>query len=49
MATEELSARNGQDLEIIYIGSLNIIRGVQGGVSLYYDGNIIGAISVNWA
>ena len=32
VATEELPARNGQDLEIMDIGSLKVIRGVQGGI-----------------
>jgi uncharacterized protein GlcG (DUF336 family) len=31
VATEDLPARNGRDLEIMDIGSLKVIRGVQGG------------------
>ena len=32
VSTEELPARNGQNLEIMDIGSLKVIRGVQGGI-----------------
>ena len=49
LATEELPARNGQDLEIIDIGSLKVIRGVQGVIPLYYHGNVVGAIGVSGA
>ena len=38
VATEELPARNGQALEIMDIGRLKVIRGVQGGIPLYYQG-----------
>ena len=34
VATEELPARNGNDLEIMDIGNLKVIRGVQGNSSL---------------
>ena len=49
VATEELPARNGQDLEIMNIGSLKVIRGVQGGIPLYYQGHVVGAIGVSGA
>ena len=49
LATEELPARNGQSLEIIDIGNLKVIRGVQGGVPLYYQGHVVGAIGVSGA
>ena len=49
LATEELPARNGQTLEIMDIGSLKVIRGVQGGIPLYYEGHIVGAIGVSGA
>ena len=32
LQTEELPARNGNDLEIMDIGNLKVIRGVQGGI-----------------
>ena len=47
--TEELPARNGKDLEIMDIGSLKVIRGVQGGIPLYYQGHVVGAIGVSGA
>ena len=49
VATEDLPARNGQDLEIMDIGNLKVIRGVQGGVPLYYEGHVVGAIGVSGA
>ena len=49
VATEELPARNGQALEIMDIGRLKVIRGVQGGIPLYYQGNVVGAIGVSGA
>ena len=49
VATEELEARNGQNLEIIDIGSLKVIRGVKGGIPLYYKGKLVGAIGVSGA
>ena len=49
VATEDLPARNGRDLEIMDIGSLKVIRGVQGGIPLYYEGHIVGAIGVSGA
>ena len=54
VATEELPARNGQALEIMDIGSLKVIRGVQGGIPLYYQGHLppcgsVGAIGVSGA
>ena len=49
IATEELPARNGQALEIMDIGSLKVIRGVQGGIPLYYQGHVVGAIGVSGA
>lgn len=49
VSTEELPARNGKDLEIIDVGSLKVIRGVQGGIPLYYQGHIVGAIGVSGA
>ena len=49
VATEELPARNGQALEIMDIGSLKVIRGVQGGIPLYYHGHVVGAIGVSGA
>ena len=49
VATEELPARNGQTLEIMNIGSLKVIRGVQGGIPLYYQGQVVGAIGVSGA
>jgi len=49
VATEELEARNGQNLEIMDIGSLKVIRGVKGGIPLYYEGKLVGAIGVSGA
>ena len=49
VATEKLEARNGQSLEIMDIGSLKVIRGVKGGIPLYYEGNLVGAIGVSGA
>ncbi len=49
VATEDLPARNGQNLEIMNIGSLKVIRGVKGGIPLYYKGNVVGAIGVSGA
>jgi glc operon protein GlcG len=49
VATEDLPARNGRDLEIMDIGSLKVIRGVQGGIPLYYQGHVVGAIGVSGA
>ena len=49
VATEELPARNGNDLEIMDIGNLKVIRGVQGGIPLYYQGYVVGAIGVSGA
>lgn len=49
VSTEELPARNGQNLEIIDIGTLNVIRGVKGGIPLYYKGKVVGAIGVSGA
>ena len=49
MATEDLPARNGRDLEIMDIGSLKVIRGVHGGIPLYYQGHVVGAIGVSGA
>ena len=49
VTTEELPARNGQTLEIMDIGSLKVIRGVQGGIPLYYQGHVVGAIGVSGA
>ena len=48
-STEDLPARNGRDLEIMDIGSLKVIRGVQGGIPLYYQGHVVGAIGVSGA
>lgn len=49
VSTEELPARNGQNLEIMDIGSLKVIRGVQGGIPIYYRGHKVGAIGVSGA
>ena len=49
VATEDLPARNGQNVEIINIGTLKVIRGVKGGIPLYYKSKIIGAIGVSGA
>ena len=49
VSTEELPARNGQNLEIMDIGSLKVIRGVQGGIPIYYQGHKVGAIGVSGA
>ena len=49
VATEELEARNGKNLEIIDIGSLKVIRGVKGGIPLYYERKLVGAIGVSGA
>ena len=49
VATEELPARNGQALEIMDIGSLKVIRGVMGGIPLYYESKLVGAIGVSGA
>ena len=49
VATEDLPARNGSNLEIIDIGSLKVIRGVKGGIPLYYKGKVVGAIGVSGA
>ena len=49
VATEDLDARNGQNLEIIDIGELKVIRGVKGGIPLYYTGKLVGAIGVSGA
>jgi glc operon protein GlcG len=49
VSTEELPARNGQNLEIIDIGKLKVIRGVKGGIPLYYNGKVVGAIGVSGA
>lgn len=49
VATEELEARNGQNLEIMDIGSLKVIRGVKGGIPLYYEKKRVGAIGVSGA
>ena len=49
LATEELPARNGQDLEIMDIGSCKVIRGVQGGIPLFHQGHVVGAIGVSGA
>jgi len=49
VSTEELPARNGQNLEIIDIGKLKVIRGVKGGIPLYYKGKVVGAIGVSGA
>jgi glc operon protein GlcG len=49
VSTEELPARNGQNLEIIDIGELKVIRGVKGGIPLYYNGKVVGAIGVSGA
>ena len=49
VATEDLEARNGQNLEIIDIGELKVIRGVKGGIPLYYKGKVVGAIGVSGA
>jgi uncharacterized protein GlcG (DUF336 family) len=49
VATEDLAARNGQNLEIMDIGSLKVIRGVKGGIPLYYEGKLVGAIGVSGA
>ena len=46
---EELPARNGNDLEIMDIGNLKVIRGVQEGIPLYYQGYVVGAIGVSGA
>ena len=35
VSTKELPARNGQNLEIIDMGKLKVIRGVNGGILLY--------------
>ena len=49
VATEDLEARNGQNLEIMDIGSLKVIRGVKGGIPLYYQEKLVGAIGVSGA
>ena len=49
VATEDLEARNGQTLEIMDIGSLKVIRGVKGGIPLYYQEKLVGAIGVSGA
>jgi uncharacterized protein GlcG (DUF336 family) len=49
VSTEDLPARNGQNLEIMNIGDLKVIRGVKGGVPLYYEGKLVGAIGVSGA
>ena len=49
VVTEELPSRNGQALEIMDIGNLKVIRGVQGGIPLYYQGHVVGAIGVSGA
>ena len=49
VSTEELPARNGQNLEIIDMGKLKVIRAVKGGIPIYYNGKVVGAISVSGA
>ena len=49
VSTEDLPARNGGNVEIIDIGSLKVIRGVKGGIPLYYKGKVVGAIGVSGA
>jgi len=48
-ATGELPARNGQHLELINIGRAKVIRGVKGGIPLYYKGQKVGSIGVSGA
>ena len=47
MHTEELPARNGQGMEMVNLGDMKVIRGVKGGVPLYYKGHVVGAIGVS--
>ncbi|NQZ57143.1 MAG: heme-binding protein, partial [Lentisphaeraceae bacterium] len=47
--TEELAPRNGKKVEIVNMGRLKVIRGVKGGVPLYYKGKLVGAIGVSGA
>ena len=49
VATEELPARNGQGLEIIDTDQFKIIRGVKGGIPLFYKGKRVGAVGVSGA
>lgn len=49
MCTEELPARNGMHVELLNMGRLKGIRGVKGGVPLYYNGHIVGSIGVSGA
>ena len=47
--SKELPARNGQNLEMIDMGKLKLIRGVKGGIPLYYKGKVVGAIGASGA
>ena len=47
--TEELPARNGQNVEIIDLDRLKVIRGVKGGIPLIYKGKVVGAVGVSGA
>ncbi|MEO0416769.1 MAG: heme-binding protein, partial [Verrucomicrobiota bacterium] len=49
VCTEELAPRNGLSSELINMGRLQVIRGVQGGIPLYFDGHVVGAIGVSGA
>ena len=49
VATEALPARNGQGLEMIDMDQFKIIRGVKGGIPLFYEEKRVGAIGVSGA
>ena len=48
-ATDELPARNGLHVELLNMGRLKGVRGVKGGVPLFYKGQKVGSIGVSGA
>ncbi len=48
-ATEELPARNGLHVELLNMGRLKGVRGVKGGIPLYYKGQKVGSVGVSGA
>ena len=48
-ATEELPARNGLHVELLNMGRLKGVRGVKGGIPLYFKGQKVGSIGVSGA
>ena len=47
--TEDLKSRTSQVPEILNMDRLKVIRGVKGGVPLFYKGHLVGAVGVSGA